>query len=75
MKRKHWMVAGAVVLWAALSGGCKHTAEVKPIKIEPIHITLDVNVKVDQELDDFFGDIDAASDTMQPARKLNDEEQ
>lgn len=29
-------------------------------RIEPIHITLDVNLKVQRELDD-FGDLDAAS--------------
>jgi len=28
-------------------------------KIEPIHITMDINVKVDRALDDFFGDLDA----------------
>ncbi|MGJ3241669.1 MAG: hypothetical protein ACFE0O_01750 [Opitutales bacterium] len=29
-----------------------------------IRITLDVNLKAQQELDDFFGDIDAASTTV-----------
>ena len=29
------------------------------LKVEPMHITIDVNVKVDKALDDFFGDIDA----------------
>ncbi|MGI5923743.1 MAG: hypothetical protein ACOX9E_07340 [Lentisphaeria bacterium] len=33
-------------------------SEIKPIEIKPIHITIDVNVKVDRALDDFFGDID-----------------
>ncbi|MCG8527417.1 MAG: hypothetical protein MI748_13620 [Opitutales bacterium] len=28
-------------------------------KIEPISITVDINVKVDRALDDFFGDLDA----------------
>lgn len=28
-------------------------------KVEPIHITMDINVKVDRALDDFFGDLDA----------------
>jgi len=38
---------------------------VKPIEIKPIHITIDINVKVDRALDDFFGDIDkeTAKDT------------
>ena len=29
--------------------------------IEPIHITVDVNLKVDRELNDFFGDLDEDS--------------
>ena len=41
-----------------LAAGCQHTAtvehEVKPVKIEPIHIVLDINIKVDRELDSFF---------------------
>ena len=42
-----------------LIGGCtRHEVEVKPVEIKPIHITIDVNVKVDQALDDFFGDLD-----------------
>jgi hypothetical protein len=36
--------------------------------IEPIHMTLDVNLKVqlEKELTDVFGDIDAASSTVNP---------
>jgi hypothetical protein len=38
--------------------------EVAPIKVEPIHITIDLNIKIDKELDDFFSDLDeAAEDT------------
>lgn len=36
----------------------RHEVEVKPVEIKPIHITIDVNVKVDRALDDFFGDLD-----------------
>jgi len=34
--------------------------ELAPVEIKPIHITLDINIKVqvDKELDDFFGDLD-----------------
>ncbi|WP_163340149.1 YnbE family lipoprotein [Desulfopila sp. IMCC35008] len=40
-------------------GGCtKHEVDIKPVEIKPIHITIDVNVKVDRALDDFFGDLD-----------------
>ncbi|TLD42703.1 MAG: hypothetical protein JETT_0938 [Candidatus Jettenia ecosi] len=41
--------------------GCiqtKHEIDVAPVEIKPIHITIDVNVKVDKALDDFFGDLD-----------------
>ncbi|QJB58427.1 YnbE family lipoprotein [Pseudodesulfovibrio sp. zrk46] len=39
--------------------GCQtsHRVEVAPVEVKPIHITIDVNVKVDKELDDFFSDI------------------
>ncbi|TKB28481.1 YnbE family lipoprotein [Desulfopila sp. IMCC35006] len=50
-------------LWAGLlanSGCTRHEVEVKPLEIKPIHITIDVNVKVDRALDDFFGDLDKA---------------
>ncbi|MGB3209122.1 MAG: hypothetical protein WBB19_00310 [Desulforhopalus sp.] len=36
----------------------RHEVEVKPVEIKPIHITIDINVKVDRALDDFFGDLD-----------------
>ena len=53
------------LLLAALSflvfHGCtQHKVEVAPVEIKPIHITIDVNVKVDRALDDFFGDVDNA---------------
>jgi predicted component of type VI protein secretion system len=42
--------------------GCssQHKVEVQPMEIKPIHITIDVNVRVEKALDDFFSDIDAA---------------
>lgn len=49
------------VLWMAtfwlglgVAGCTQHRVEVQPIKVEPIHLTIDVNVKVDRELDEFF---------------------
>jgi hypothetical protein len=41
-------------------GGCLH------VKVDPVevHATLDVNVKVDKALDDFFGDLDKKSTTL-----------
>ena len=29
-----------------------------PVEVKPIHITIDVNIRVDRALDDFFSDID-----------------
>jgi hypothetical protein len=45
--------------------GCIH------VKMDPIqvHATVDVNVKIDQALDDFFGDIDRKSTTMKVETK------
>ena len=44
----------------SLYGCTRHEVEVKPVEIKPIHITIDVNVKIDKELEDFFGDLDEA---------------
>lgn len=44
-----------------ISTSCiRHTVEVAPVEIKPIHITIDVNVKVEKALDDFFGKVDDA---------------
>ena len=51
-----FLFAASVVCFAA---GCtKHEIAVKPVEIKPIHITIDINVKVDRALDNFFGDLD-----------------
>ena len=48
-----------LALMPLFSSGCtRHEVEVKPVEIKPIHITIDINVKVDRALDDFFGDLD-----------------
>jgi len=70
MLRKRWLLAAAS-LWI-LTGGLiscatRHEVEVKPVEIKPIHITIDVNVKVDRALDDFFGDIDETAEEIQPS--------
>jgi len=40
-----------------------------PIEVKPIHITVDVNVRVEKALDDFFGDLDKKSATLTPSNK------
>jgi len=42
----------------SLSACTRHEVDIKPVEIKPIHITIDINVKVDRALDDFFGDLD-----------------
>ncbi len=52
-------------LFVLIAAGCtQHKVEIAPVEIKPIHITIDVNVKVDRALDNFFGDIDAAEDQI-----------
>ena len=57
----------ATILLLSCSACTRHEVAVQPVEIKPIHITIDVNVKVDRALDDFFSDIDEATqdDTLQ----------
>jgi hypothetical protein len=54
----------AAVLVLTTAGCTQHKVEVAPVEVKPIHITIDVNVKVDRALDDYFGEIDAAEDQI-----------
>jgi hypothetical protein len=48
--------------------GCQtqHRVEtVHKVEVAPMHIIIDVNVKVDRALDDFFGDLDKAAEDVQ----------
>jgi hypothetical protein len=53
-----------VALFLLIAGVCwtqgctRHEVNIAPVKVEPIHITIDVNIKVDRALDDFFSDVD-----------------
>ena len=47
-----------------LMGGCVNV-KTAPIEVKPIHITVDVNVKVERALEDFFGDLDKKSATLE----------
>lgn len=50
----------AAILFLVSQSCTQHKVEVAPVEVKPIHITIDVNVKVDRALDDFFGDVDNA---------------
>ncbi len=54
---------GLAALAAAGLAGCV-SVRTEPIEVKPIHITVDVNVKVERALDDFFGGLDAQSKTV-----------
>ena len=59
MFRPALLVLGLVPL-----SGCLNVT-VQPIEVR-VQATLDVNVKVDRALDDFFGDLDEKSATINP---------
>jgi hypothetical protein len=54
-----------------VAGCTQHRVEVAPVEVKPIHITIDVNVKVDRALDNFFGDIDAAEEQIESGSKTS----
>lgn len=58
LNKKHWVFLPGLVALLTFSGCTKHEVDIKPVEIKPIHITIDINVKVDRALDDFFGDLD-----------------
>lgn len=67
MGRTGIFIALAIML-LPFGQGCQtqHKVEsVHKIEVAPMHITIDVNVKVDRALDDFFGDLDAAEEQIQ----------
>jgi Skp family chaperone for outer membrane proteins len=61
---KKTISAVSILLLLTAFGCTKHQVEtrsqveVAPVEVKPIHITIDVNIRVDRALDDFFSDID-----------------
>ena len=47
-------LATCLLLFAVWGCSTSHKIEVAPVEVKPIHITIDVNVKVDKELDALF---------------------
>ncbi|MBF0303180.1 MAG: hypothetical protein HQK73_09075 [Desulfamplus sp.] len=62
-KKKCALLIGTIILMAA---GCNtyHEVQVAPLEVKPIHITIDVNVKVDKALDNYFDDIDKTEEKI-----------
>lgn len=50
------MKKGLTAILMVLMSGCGPTVKVQsePIRVEPIHITVDVNLRVDRRLEEFF---------------------
>jgi hypothetical protein len=66
MRRQFGLAVLAVTL-LFLGQACQtqHKIEtVHKVEVAPMHITIDVNVKVDKALDDFFGELDAAEEAI-----------
>jgi hypothetical protein len=56
MPRKEFIVirtALATLAVMTLAAACARV-EVAPIKVEPIHVIVDVNIRIDRQLDNFF---------------------
>jgi len=69
---KNLFILLAVVHFALFQGCTQHKVEVAPVEVKPIHITIDVNVKVDRALDDFFEDIDAEEEQVGDKTPINE---
>ena len=60
------LILPATLILLIFYGCTQHKIEVAPVEVKPIHITIDVNVKVDKALDDFFGDVDDTEKNIEP---------
>jgi len=60
MIRKMAVFIGVFSLFFIQACSTRHEVAVAPVEVKPIHIIIDVNIKVDRALDNFFGDIDKA---------------
>ena len=70
MIRKLFFIALFLIVFVFTGCQSSHEVEVKPVEIKPIHITIDINIKVDKALDDFFDDIDAAEDKIKDDQEV-----
>jgi len=66
MTKKMSILLAGIAFLAANGCNTQHKVEVAPVEVKPIHITIDVNVKVDKALDDFFSDVDSAEENVEP---------
>ncbi len=64
----------AIVMYLFVLGCTRHEISIEPVEIKPIHITIDINVKIDRALDDFFQDLDKTAGEIKTEDKPNDVE-
>lgn len=64
MKVTRWLVALSPLMMAACIN-----VKTAPIEVKPVHITVDVNLRIAQELDGFFADLDKNSSTISTPAK------
>lgn len=57
------MLFGLLTLLSACQ--TRHEVALAPVEIKPIHITIDINLKIDKDLDDFFDDIDKEEEKLE----------
>ena len=64
---RHWLLAGALAGMLAMPAcNTSHTVKVEPVEIKPIHITMDINIKIDREVDDFFNEVEKKAAETNP---------
>ena len=69
MRKKIFMLVVAPALLATACIKLKHE-----MTIQPVHITVDVRIKIDRELENFFADIDKAAVATEKDQDLKKEE-
>ncbi len=69
MTKQRLFLPFAIIVGLTFTGCTRHQVEVKPVEVKPIHITIDVNVKIDEELNDFFGELDKAAEEAVEGQK------
>jgi hypothetical protein len=68
------MCAALVAAGACATSCLSHEVEVAPIEVKPIHVTVDVNVRVQRELDEFFDYEQRPGETGAPQQQQQEPE-